>query len=170
MTLSSRDQLCVKEKAGALQVEPSPSSLSNSGCEAHEGQSFASFFQAGELLGALQNCFSGLDKAATRVSQEPDCAAAQVAHDTWACSWVCVMERAAELIAIEHFPQQASTWTSCSHDEAASSFSNLAKPLTSPHVYGSRVSQACFSHLNVSQHIGIMLQYEICVCLRRYCR
>lgn len=107
MILSSRDQLCVKEKAGALQVRFSPilsSTLGHCvGLASHE-QGFAC--QAGELLGALQNCFSGLDKAATRVSQEPDCAAARVAHDTWVCSWVCVLERAAELIAIEHFPRQ----------------------------------------------------------------
>ncbi|KAK9834399.1 hypothetical protein WJX74_000894 [Apatococcus lobatus] len=81
MTLSSRDQLCVREKAGAL--------------------------QAGELLSALQNCFAGLDKAAARVNREPGCTAAKLAHDTWVCSWLCVMERAAELVETERFPQQA---------------------------------------------------------------
>ena len=59
-------------------------------------------------MSALQNCFSGLEKAAKRSSQEPDCPAARVAHATWASSWLCVLERAEELIAVERFPQQVS--------------------------------------------------------------
>ncbi len=69
--------------------------------------------QAGELLSTFQNCFAGLEKAAHRCIQDPESGGARGAHASWACSWLCVVERAAELIQLERFPRQVLLTSSC---------------------------------------------------------